>query len=189
MWPPQVSGGVVLMERDGFCITAGGVAYEVQPSSESNYMQRLAPAFLTAWMLLLACTCMQAAAVEINDMKGFEDLHGRYAPAGDCKRQPQIVVDAAGMTFETGATRDRVTNPEFAASYFGGGMESYDGISKVFFPFRNGQDNYPILMMFNADEKKGALVINGHEQGWKGGPALAPRNAALVSGSPYARCK
>ena len=152
-------------------------------------MQRLAPAFPLV-PLLLACVCFQAGAVEINDMKGFEDLYGRYAPAGDCKRQPQLVIDSGGMTFEIAAARTRVTNPEFAASFFGGASESYEGISKVFFPFRNSsQDGYPIIMMFNAGEKKGVLTIDGQDEGWKGGPPLTPRNKALVSGSPYAKCK
>lgn len=155
-------------------------------------MQRSAPALSLARLLLacplLACT-WPAAAVEVNDMKGFEELYGRYAPAGDCKRQPQLVVDAGGMTFQVAGASTRVTNPEFAASFFGG-ASNYEGITRVFFPFRNSsQDGYPIIMMFNADEKKGVLAIDGHDEGWKGGPPLAPRNKALVSGSPYARCK
>jgi hypothetical protein len=36
-----------------------------------------------ACILLLACACRQVDAIKINDMKGFEDLHGRYAPAGE----------------------------------------------------------------------------------------------------------
>jgi hypothetical protein len=152
-------------------------------------MQRLILAMNIASMWLLSGACLQARAVEINDMKDFGELHGRYAPAGDCKRQPQIVIDAGGMTFEAAAAKTRVTNPEFAASYFGGASDNYEGISRVFFPFRNNQDGYPIIMMFNADEKKGILTIAGHDEGWKGGPALTPRNNALVAGSPYSRCK
>ncbi len=153
-------------------------------------MQRLALATSIGALWLLAGASLPAQAVEINDMKDFTDLHGRYAPAGDCKRQPQIVVDAGGMTFEVAAARTRVTNPEFAASYFGGASDNYEGISRVFFPFRNNsQDGYPIIMMFNADEKKGVLTVGGHDEGWKGGPALTPRNKALVAGSPYSRCK
>ena len=140
-------------------------------------------------LLLLACAPLQAQAVEIDGMKGFENLYGRYAPAGDCKRLPRIVVDAGGMTFEVAATKAQITNPEFAASYFGGAANTYEGISKVFFPFRTKPDYYPIMMTFNADEKRGVLVITGHEEGWKGGPPLAPRNQMLVSGSPYSRCK
>jgi len=152
-------------------------------------MQRLALAMSIASLWLSASACLPARAVEINDMKDFTDLHGRYAPAGDCKRQPQIVIDAGGMIFEVAAAKTRVTNPEFAASFFGGASDNYEGISRVFFPFRNNQDGYPIIMMFNADEKKGILTIAGHDEGWKGGPALTPRNKALVAGSPYSRCK
>lgn len=152
-------------------------------------MCRSSPFLRLTPLLLLACAPLQAQAVEIDGMKGFEDLYGRYAPAGDCKRLPRIVVDAGGMTFEVAATKAQVTNPEFAASYFGGAANTYEGISKVFFPFRTKPDYYPIMMTFNADEKRGVLVITGHEEGWKGGPPLAPRNQMLVSGSPYSRCK
>lgn len=152
-------------------------------------MQRPIIASGIACLWLLACACLPARAVEINGMKDFGDLHGRHAPAGDCKRQPQVAVDAGGMTFEVAGTMARVTNPEFAASNFGGASDNYEGISRVFFPFRNNQDGYPIMMMFNADEKKGILTIDGHDEGWKGGPPLAPRNKALVTGSPYSRCK
>lgn len=152
-------------------------------------MQRLTLAMNVASLGLLAGACLPAQAVEMNGMRDFGDLHGRYAPAGDCKRQPQIVIDAGGMTFEVAAARTRVADPEFAASFFGGASDNHEGISRVFFPFRNSQDGYPIIMTFNADEKKGVLAIAGHDEGWKGGPPLTPRNKALVAGSPYSRCK
>ncbi|NDK37368.1 hypothetical protein DT603_00720 [Pseudoxanthomonas gei] len=153
-------------------------------------MQRLKSVWGISALWLLAGACLQVQAVEISDMKDFSDLHGRYAPAGDCKRQPRIVIDAGGMTFEVATARTRVTNPEFAASFFGGASDSYEGISRVFFPFRNKQaDGYPIIMMFNADEKKGILTVAGQDEGWKGGPPLTPLNKALVAGSPYSRCR
>jgi hypothetical protein len=44
-------------------------------------------------------------------------------------------------------------------------------------------------MHFNFEEKPGALAIEGHGEGYPGGPPFGPRNAALVKGLPYARCK
>ncbi len=126
-----------------------------------------------------------ASAVEVHDLKGLEAIFGRYAPAGDCKRQPQILVDVTGLTFEGAGAAEKVTNPEWAVSYGGNG---YEGPARWIFPFRNGADSYPILMTFD-DEKPGSLTISGHEEGYAGGPPLEPRNAALVKGSPYARCK
>ena len=126
-----------------------------------------------------------AQAVEVHDLKGFEDLFGRYAPGGDCERQPQVIVDVTGFTFEIGGKLEKVTNPEYAASY---AAHDYTGIAKWFFPYRKG-DGYPILMTFSGDEKKGTLAIDPNDEGYQGGPALSPGNAALVKGSPYARCK
>ena len=142
-------------------------------------------AFVPATLLSLAlATALPAQAVEVDGLKGFEALHGRYAPAGDCKRQPQIVVDAGGMTFEVSGVQEKVSRMEFAASY---GGNYYEGISQWFFPF-GGAGNYPVLMTFNANEKKGSMTIDGHDEGWKGGPPLSARNRALVQGSPYAKC-
>lgn len=124
-------------------------------------------------------------AVEVTNLAGLEEIFGRYAPGGDCKHQPQVYVDRSGLTFEVQGTTVKVTNPEYAASY---GPHDYAGISKWIFPFRIA-DGYSILMTFNANEKKGLLLIEAHDEGWQGGPPLSPRNKALVSGSPYARCK
>ncbi|KAF1722714.1 hypothetical protein CSC75_02500 [Pseudoxanthomonas wuyuanensis] len=126
-----------------------------------------------------------AHAVEITGLQDFKALHGRYAPGGDCKRQPQVLVDASGMTFEVSGGKEKVSRMEFAASY---GGNFYEGISQWFFPF-GGNGNYPLLMTFNANEKEGAMTIEGQDEGWKGGPPFTARNRALVDGSPYARCR
>ena len=126
-----------------------------------------------------------ASAVEVSNLAGLEDIYGRYAPSGDCNRQPQILVEFSGLTFEVAGKAEKVTNPEYAASY---GARDYAGISKWIFPFRIA-NGYAILMTFNANERKGALHIDPHDEGWAGGPPLSPRNKVLVAGSPYALCK
>ncbi len=141
--------------------------------------------FLSAVASVIASiTPITASAVEVTNLAGLEDIFGRYAPGGDCSRQPQILVELSGLTFEVAGATEKVTNPEYAASY---AAHDYDGISKWIFPFRLA-DGYAILMTFNANEQQGALLIDPHDEGWKGGPPLSPRNKALVAGSPYARC-
>lgn len=137
--------------------------------------------------LALAATLAAAgtvAAVEVHDLAGLEDIFGTYAPGGDCKKQPRVVVDVSGLGFDVAGKTTKVTNPEYAASY---GPHDYTGITRWIFPFRS-KDGYPILMAFNDGEKPGALGITAQDEGWKGGPPLTPLNAALVKGSPYARC-
>jgi len=124
-------------------------------------------------------------AIEIEGLKDFEALHGRYAPAGVCSKKPQILVDAAGFTFEVGGDREQATRIEHAVSY---GGNHYEGITLWFFPFRNA-NGWPVIMAFNANEKPGTLTIEPNDEGWKGGPPLSARNQALANGSPYARCK
>lgn len=146
-----------------------------------NRVARIAIAICLGSMIPAA-----AGAVEVENLEGLDDVFGRYAPGGDCQRTPRIVVDRSGIAFE-GLAGDpaRVTTVEYAASY---GGNYYQGISKWIFPFRSS-DGFPILMAFHADEKRGALAITPHDEGWPGGPPLAPRNKALVDGSPYALCR
>jgi hypothetical protein len=126
-----------------------------------------------------------ASAIEIEGLKDFATLHGSYAPGGDCTRSPRIVVDASGFTFEVNGQKEKATRVEYAASY---GGNSYEGITQWFMPFTSA-NGWPLLMAFNAGETPGALTIEPQDEGWKGGPPLSARNAALVKGSPYAKCK
>lgn len=135
--------------------------------------------------LCASLLCGFAGAVEVNGMGDFAALQGRYAPGGDCSRQPRITVDASGITFEALGGVEKATRLEYAASY--GGMQ-YEGISQWFFPFRSAA-GWPVVLTFNAGETPGRMTIEPHDEGWPGGPKLSPRNQALVNGSPYARCK
>lgn len=135
---------------------------------------------MAAWL-----TAGVAGAVEVSDMRGFEALFGRYAPGGDCAREPRVVVDATGIAVELKGATEKVTKLEYAASF--GGPE-YQGNIRWFFPFSSA-NGYPVLMAFDPDVKAGVLTVEPHDEGWQGGPPLSARNAALVKGSPYAKCK
>ena len=126
-----------------------------------------------------------AQAIDVKNLDGFEAIFGRYAPAGDCKRQPQIVVDKTGFTFETAGKTEKATHPEYAASY---GGNFYEGISLWFFPYFDPDKDRPLLLTFNADEKKGVLAV-GTEYNYPGGPKLDAKYQALVNGSPYKVCQ
>ncbi len=135
--------------------------------------------------MVMAGMCVSGAAIKLNGLKDFEPLFGRYAPGGDCSREPQIVVNAIGISFEHGGQREQVTNLEFAAS-FGGNY--YEGITQWFMPFRSTH-GFPVVLAFNDGERPGVLSVAAHDEGWPGGPPLSPRNRALVEGSPYVRCR
>jgi len=126
-----------------------------------------------------------ALAVEVTDLTGLEDIYGRYAPAGDCGRRPQVLVEQGGITIDRTGKPERLPKVEYAAGY---NAADYDGIMKVIFPYTN-TNGYPVVMFFNWKEQPGALEIQGQDEGWQGGPPLGPDNLALVKGSPYARCK
>ncbi|KAF1696653.1 hypothetical protein [Pseudoxanthomonas koreensis] len=127
-----------------------------------------------------------AAAVTLEDMKHFESLYGRYGPKGDCSKYPQVVIDAAGFALDQGQGKvERANRPEYSASFFG---PEYEGISGAFWPYWNDAGGNPFVVFTNYDEKPGALVVEPHDFGWKGGPAMPARYQPWLQGSPYARC-
>lgn len=137
-----------------------------------------------AVLLCLALAPTLAGAIEVNKLEHMDSIYGRYAPAGDCKRQPQVVVELSGLTFHNGDAKHKVSRIEYAASYLG---NSYEGIGIWLMPLYGTER--PIVMNFNADEKPGTLTIDGFDRGWKDGPPLSARHQALVDASPYRRCK
>jgi len=146
---------------------------------------RMSRVLLAMISLLALGASFAAQAVELKGLEGLDNIFGRYAPGGDCKRQPQIVADVSGLTFEVGGKQEKVTNPEQALSFAG---PDYEGPAVWLFPFRLG-DGYAIIMAFNDGPQLGTLTISPHDEGYPDGPKLSPRNQALVDGSPYRRCK
>lgn len=141
-----------------------------------------------AWLVLLASAALgpgSAQALTLDSLAGqqLEAIYGRYAPKGDCQRQPRISVDASGFAFENAGATTHSGRFEFAVSYMG---PDYQGTSRWFFPFVvNDNDFGRILMVFNPDEKAGVLAF---EPNLAPGQRLSPLQAALVKASPYARC-
>lgn len=127
-----------------------------------------------------------AAAVTLQDMKGFESLFGRYGPKGDCAKFPQVVIDIAGFALDHGqGERERAGATQYSASFFG---PEYEGISGAFWPYWTEQGPNPILIITDYGEKPGALVVEPHDFGWKGGPPMPARYQPWLQGSPYAKC-
>jgi hypothetical protein len=87
-----------------------------------------------------------SGAATVKDLAGHDDIFGRYAPGGDCKRQPQIVADKSGLAFEMAGKTEKTTQLEYVTGYNG---PDYQGIEKVIFPFTRPDGEYPIIMQFN----------------------------------------
>ncbi len=134
-----------------------------------------------------ACICIApAGAATLPDMKGFESLYGRYGPKGDCAKYPHVLIDAAGFGLDHGMGRvERANRPEHAISFFG---PEYQGIAQVFFPYWSDAGPNPFMLTVNHDEKRGWIVVEPHDLGWKGGPPMPARYQPWLQGSPYAKC-
>ena len=145
------------------------------------YLRRYA---IAAGMICAVMT-MNANAVKLDSLEGFDKIFGRYAPNGDCKRQPQIVVEKKGFTLEIAGQKETASTPEYAASY---GGNYYEGISLWFYPYYDEVKDRPLLLTFNANEKKGVLLVET-EFNYKGGPKLPVKYQAVVDASPYAVCR
>ncbi|KAB8198102.1 hypothetical protein FKV24_003765 [Lysobacter maris] len=136
-----------------------------------------------AVLLGLALAAPAAQAEDPLPANSFADSYGRYAPAGDCAREPRITVAVSGLEISIGGTSERIARPEVAWSYFGPG---YQGIARALFPYTGAER--PVIILLNDGEVPGALRIDPHDRGYQGGPPLSARHQALVDGSPYGRC-
>ena len=127
-----------------------------------------------------------AGAVTLENLEHFKSLYGRYGPGGDCSKYPQVVIDAAGFALDHGQGKvERANRPEYSASFFG---PEYEGITGAFWPYWNEAGGNPFVVFTDYDEKPGALVVEPHDFGWKGGPPMPARYQPWLQGSPYARC-
>lgn len=138
-------------------------------------------AILTA---LLASPAAITSAIELDSLDAFKAHHGRYAPGGDCARQPRIVIADGGFTFEGGPDLPAATRPDYAASYMG---NFYEGISLFFFPYT--AEPRPLLLTLNAGEKPGVLTLEGYDHDYPGGPRLPDKYRPYIAGSPYLKCR
>ena len=127
-----------------------------------------------------------AGAVTLENLEHFKSLYGRYGPGGDCSKYPQVVIDAAGFALDHGQGKvERANRPEYSASFFG---PEYEGITGAFWPYWNEAGGNPFVVFTDYDEKPGALVVEPHDFGWRGGPPMPARYQPWLQGSPYARC-
>ncbi len=143
------------------------------------------------WPLLCAVgiavlTSGNVHAVTAHDLGSaqLQPIYGTYAPQGNCQREPRIVVDGSGFSYQYGGQVVHPRTFEWAVSY--GGPE-YQGASLWFFPFVVNENDFGrVLMTVNPNEKVGTLSV---EADLAKGPSLPPLQAALVRHSPYAKCK
>ncbi|HRP71884.1 MAG TPA: hypothetical protein PK743_04500 [Luteimonas sp.] len=137
------------------------------------------------WAVLgMALAVANAGAIEVQNLDGFEQYFGRYAPGGDCAKQPQVVIDREGFAFTGGPELPKATQPEYAASYMG---NFYEGIGLWFFPYRS--EPRPYVLTLNADETPGKLTLEVYDFDYQGGPKLPDRYRPYLSASPYLKCR
>jgi hypothetical protein len=138
------------------------------------------------WLALaMGLMAGNARALTLHGLKGqgLSAAYGTYAPRGDCQREPRITVDDSGFTYRYRGHTSHPTTFEHALTYAG---PDYQGIGQWFFPFPLSDSDYGrLLMTINPDEKAGTLKF---EPNVAPGESLTPLQAALVKGSPYAKC-
>lgn len=96
------------------------------------------------------------------------DVYGTYAPSSDCAVQPRIIVNKTGVHLDTAAGK-RGPLPIMVSYTFAGGAR-YSGIQtwalvKHGGKNRWGDDNTPVILTFNANEKRGVLTAEREHPG------------------------
>lgn len=126
------------------------------------------------------------------DLELPPDVHGTYAPRGDCAKQPRVVVNRAGVHLDTAAGQ-RGPLPHMVSYTFVGGAR-YSGIQiwalvKHGGKDRWGDDHQPVILTFNANEKPGALTAERSGTGTEPPVALDGPLSSLVQSGHFRRCR
>lgn len=132
-----------------------------------------------------------SSATHAADPQLPPEVYGRYAPGGDCTKQPRIIVDKAGVHLDTTAGQ-RASLP-IAVSFTAIGGMNYDGIQiwawiKHGGKNRYGDDNDPVILTFNAGEKLGALSAERSEPGTERPVALDGPLTSIVQTASFHLC-
>ncbi len=120
------------------------------------------------------------------------DVYGRYAPGGDCMKQPRITVNKDGIHLDT-AQGKRSPLPVMVSYTFVGGAR-YSGIQtwalvKHGGKNRWGDDNTPVILTFNAGEKPGALTAEREEPGQERPVALDGPLSSITQTGHFRLCR
>lgn len=107
------------------------------------------------------------------------ELRGSYAPAGDCTKLPKVTLTDV-LTIQHAGGQSKIAPLDACFSCAGGAR--YEGIEVWVSQLdRKGEPQYP-MFMFNAGERKGALVVTKD-------PTPNPAIRAVAAASPLTRCK
>lgn len=143
---------------------------------------------LTAMALVAVASLaavVPADAIQVQDMKEFKSIQGRYGPKGDCSKYPQVVIDERGFVLDHGKDKlERVTTLDYSASFWGAFAKPD---AHAFYPYGTLGGSMPLLALVNADHP-GSLRVEGNDFGWEGGPPVPAQYKPWIAGSPYARC-
>lgn len=146
---------------------------------------------LAAWAPVILAAFLSSAAIAA-DLQLPPEVHGTYAPAGDCAKQPRITVDKAGVHLDTAAGK-RGPLP-ITVSYTWAGGARYVGIQtwalvKHGGKDRWGDDNQPVVLTFNAGEKRGVLTAERTGPGNERPVALDGPLSSIVRTSTFRLCR
>jgi hypothetical protein len=126
--------------------------------------------------LILLSTAGAAQAVPPSP-----DLFGRYAPGGDCAKEPRVTLEEKALTIQAAGKTTRLSPIDACFSCEGGAR--YQGI--VVWVSQLGQDGNPVEPFFhlNAGEKRGMLAVDKF-----GMQNFPPAHRAVAMASPLKRC-
>ena len=131
--------------------------------------------FIFIGLAVLVGWCGPVGAMEVP-----KDLAGRYAPRGDCTREPRLTVDTQGILVQYGGKQSKLAPVDVCLSCAGG--VRYQGIEVQIGPQTNGGPQ-PFVFRFNANEKRGTVIIEKLDK------KVPPIVTTMVAGSPYLRCR
>ena len=121
-----------------------------------------------------------------------QDVYGSYAPAGDCRNKPYIIVNQTGVHLDTLTGKRGPLTITVSYTWIGGA--TYDGIQTWALVHHGGKDRWgedhrPVILTFNAKERRGVLTVERTGAGNERPVSLDGPLSSIVKASSFERCK
>jgi hypothetical protein len=147
--------------------------------------------------MALSALCISSVAFAAyprlpTDAQLLSEVYGSYAPSGDCLKQPRINVDKTGIHLDTAAGKRGPLPMSVSLTWIGGA--SYSGIQTWALIKHGGKDRYgddktPVVLTFNAGEKRGVLTAERTGSGKERPATLDGPLNSIVQAAGFRLCR
>ena len=135
---------------------------------------------------------MVVASKAVAEPQLSPEVYGSYAPGGDCAKLPRIDVGSTGVHLDTPVGKRGPLSIMVSYTWIGGA--TYDGIQSWALVKHGGKDRWgddhrPVVLTFNAGERRGVLTAERTGSGNERPVSLDGPLSSIVQTSTFRLCR